>query len=158
MRVAYADPPYIRQAKRHYGCEEIDHGELIEQLQKYEVWALSMSAAMYSLKEIVALAPDDSRLGVWVKPFAIFKKGVNPAYTWEPVLYVSKCKAGRGVPTVRDHVSCNIALRKGLVGAKPEGFCFWLFEVLGMEKDDELVDLFPGTGGVTEAWERWKST
>ena len=26
MKVAYADPPYIGQAKRHYGEDEIDHG------------------------------------------------------------------------------------------------------------------------------------
>lgn len=25
MRIAYADPPYIGQAKKHYGSEEVDH-------------------------------------------------------------------------------------------------------------------------------------
>lgn len=35
-RLAYADPPYIGQAKKHYRCEEIDHKELLERLQTYD--------------------------------------------------------------------------------------------------------------------------
>ena len=52
MRIAYADPPYIGQAKKHYShdpkCAEVDHAKLLLQLQNYDAWALSMSAAMYS--------------------------------------------------------------------------------------------------------------
>ena len=37
MRVAYADPPYIGQAKRHYShdprCAEVDHADLVEKLE-----------------------------------------------------------------------------------------------------------------------------
>jgi len=66
MKIAYADPPYIGQAKKHYGhdpnCAEVDHHKLISELQEYDAWALSMSAAMYSLKEIISIAPDNSRL------------------------------------------------------------------------------------------------
>ena len=29
MKVAYADPPYVGQAKRHYNMPEVDHEELI---------------------------------------------------------------------------------------------------------------------------------
>ena len=47
-------------------------------------------------------------------------------------------------------------MKKGLSGAKPKDFCFWLFEVLGMEKEDTLDDLFPGTGIVTELLKEWK--
>ncbi len=35
--------------------------------------------------------------------------------------------------------------------------CGWLFEVMGCEPQDELHDLFPGTGAVTAAWEAWRS-
>lgn len=40
---------------------------------------------------------------------------------------------------------------------EPEAVCRWLFEMLGAEPTDELTDLFPGTGAVTQAWRRWCS-
>ena len=43
-----------------------------------------------------------------------------------------------------------------LRGAKPEKVCHWAFELLGARPEDELVDLFPGTGAVTEAWRTWR--
>jgi hypothetical protein len=30
-----------------------------------------------------------------------------------------------------------------------------MFSVLGLEAGDEFVDLFPGTGGVMDAWKEW---
>ena len=64
-------------------------------------------------------------------------------------------RGGRSVPTVRDWVAESITLKRGLTGAKPEGFCFWLFDLLGMQPGDVLEDLFPGTGGVSRAWDLW---
>lgn len=161
MKFAYADPPYINQAKRHYShdpkCAEVDHVQLILELeQNYDGWALSMSAAMYSLKTIIAAAPDDSRMGAWLKPFASFKPGVDPAYTWEPVLFKSKRIASKSQNTIRDFHIENITLKRGLAGAKPDGFCIWIFELLGMQKDDDFYDLFPGTGAVTTAHQKWR--
>lgn len=40
-----------------------------------------------------------------------------------------------------------------VVGAKPAAFCRWVFELLGAQPGDELVDVFPGSGGVARAWE-----
>ena len=160
MRFAYADPPYIGQARKHYAadpqCAEVDHRELIERLSiEYpDGWALSASSP--SLQQILGYCPDDVRVMAWVKPFASFKPNVNPAYAWEPVIVRGGRKRGRGVPTVRDWVSANITLRRGLSGAKPETFSFWLFEVLGMTAGDEFHDLFPGSGAVSQAWERWR--
>jgi hypothetical protein len=57
--------------------------------------------------------------------------------------------------TSRDWISVSITLKKGLVGAKPREFCFWLFDLLGMTKCDDFVDLFPGTGIVYKCWEEW---
>jgi hypothetical protein len=156
MRFAYADPPYIGQAKRLYNCDEIDHSELLNKLQTYDGWALSMSATMISLKQIIGLAPDDARLAAWVKPWCSFKT-LDPAYTWEPILYKTQRKHSKEQDTIKDHLICNITLRKGLCGAKPQEFCFWLFELLGMKADDELDDLFPGTGIVTECWNHKKT-
>lgn len=157
MRFAYADPPYIGQARKHYGKEatyggEVDHRELVERLcQDYpDGWALSCSVP--SLQEILSYCPSDVRVMAWVKPFASFKPGVNPAYAWEPVIVRGGRKRGRDKPTVRDWVAANITLKKGLSGAKPRDFCRWLFAVLGMEPGDELTDLYPGTGIVTQVW------
>lgn len=158
MRVAYADPPYIGQAKKHYShdprCAEVDHVALVEQLNGYDAWALSLSSP--TLRIILPICPDDVRVMAWVKPFASFKPNVNPAYAWEPVIVRGGRKRGRDEPTVRDWVSCNITLKKGLSGAKPEAFCFWLFGVLGMQLRDEFDDIFPGTGGVSRAWESYQ--
>ena len=158
MRFAYADPPYIGQAKKHYShdprCAEVDHAALVEKLNGYDAWALSLSSP--SLRMILPLCPEDVRVMAWVKPFASFKPNVNPAYAWEPVIVRGGRKRGRDEPTARDWVSCNITLKKGLSGAKPEAFCFWLFTVLGMQPGDEFDDIFPGTGGVSRAWEAYQ--
>lgn len=153
MRLAYADPPYIGQARRHYYSEEVDHGQLIAQLSTYDGWALSASSP--SIFVLAPLMPAHTRLAAWVKPFAIFKPGVNPAYAWEPVFYVSSRPGRREIHTVRDWVSCNITLRKGLVGAKPPAFCNWIFRLIGAASGDQLDDLFPGTGVVTQCWDQY---
>lgn len=155
MRIAYADPPYIGQAKRHYGMPEVNHSELISQLEEYDGWALSASSS--SLQRLLPMCPDDVRIAPWVKPFCSFKPNVNPAYAWEPVIFVPARGNRRDKKTVRDWISANITLEKGLVGAKPEAFCYWLFELLGMEPEDDFTDLFPGTGIVTKCWQFWRS-
>lgn len=154
MRFAYADPPYIGQAKRYPEKTEVDHVELVQRLvDEYpDGWALSLSSP--TLQYILSLCPSDVRVMAWVKPFAVFKPNVNPAYAWEPVIVRGGRKRGRDVPTVRDWVSCNITLKKGLVGAKPEGFCEWLLDVLNVLPGDQLDDIFPGTGIVTQTFER----
>ena len=167
MRIAYADPPYIGQAKVHYShdprCGEVDHLDLLRRLDSYDGWALSASSP--SLFEIASLAVEawgldgirerGVRIGSWVKPFCSYKPGVNPAYAWEPVVFRPARPLGRARDTVRDWVSANITLKKGLAGAKPEEVCFWLFEALGMTPEDDFEDLFPGTGVVAKAHDRW---
>ncbi len=166
MRFAYADPPYIGMARKHYGpsASEVDHAELVVRLcvEYPDGWALSCSTP--SLREILPLCPDDVRIGAWVKPFHVFKKGVRPAYAWEPVLFRGGRNKNHPPPpkggaatTPKDFVSANITLRRGLVGAKPEPFCLWLFEILGMRPDDEFHDLFPGSGAVAQAWDKWRN-
>lgn len=163
MKFCYADPPYPGMAEKFYShdprCAEVDHGKLMLDLdEQYPAWALS--TATTTLRDVLVVAPAGVRVGAWVKPFASFKPGVNPAYTWEPVLFKTPNRSDRG-QTTRDHViadavACNITLRRGLTGAKPRAFCFWLFDLLGASPDDEFVDLFPGTGGVMCAWEQWR--
>ena len=157
MRFAYADPPYPGCAHRYVENQEVDHRQLIAQLctEFPDGWALSTHTP--GLKILLPMCPEDVRVMAWVKPFAVFKPNVNPAYAWEPVIVRGGRKRTRKDDTVRDWVSESITLQRGMVGAKPEAFCFWLFEILNLKPGDEFVDLFPGTGAVTKAWEKWRS-
>jgi hypothetical protein len=115
LRVGYADPPYLGQAKRHYShdpmCAEVNHQVLIEHLNStYDGWALSCSSP--SLRTLLPLCPSDVRVGTWVKPFAAFKKA-NPAFAWEPVIF-KPCRSRKGKFIVRDWVDANITLKRGV--------------------------------------------
>lgn len=152
MKFAYADPPYLGQGKRYKEKAEVDYKTLISRLvQEFpDGWALSCSSP--SLQTLLTLCPQDVRILAWVKPFCIFKPGVGLAYAWEPVIFRGGRKITRKQPTVRDWVSCNITLKKGLVGAKPREFCSWLVKVFNAMPGDTLEDLFPGTGIVSKVW------
>ena len=164
MKIAFADPPYLGQAAKHYGKEaraagrtarEVNHELLVAYLcGHFDAWALSLSAP--SLQRILALCPPEVRVGAWVKPFCAFKKHVNPAYTWEPVIFWGGRRRTCRQPTTKDHLVESITMRKGLAGAKPVRFCYWLFEVLGADAADEFTDLFPGTGIATSSWRAWQ--
>ena len=164
MKIGYLDPPYIGQSKRHYGdhpdyAGEVDHWELLKSLRQYDGWILHMSAP--SCSYILHAAEEmgvGGRLMAWVKPFAAFKRNVPVAYAWEPVLVSEARKpvvAGRVV--MRDWCSESITMQRGLSGAKPEQVCRWLFEVVGAEPDDDLIDVYPGSGAVAAAWDRWRA-
>jgi site-specific DNA-adenine methylase len=164
MRFAYADPPYYGMARQFYGREHPDaavydtldgHRALIARLCEEfpDGWALSMAST--NLRDILPLCPADCRVGAWVKPFCSFKPGVNPGYCWEPVVWRGGRPRVRRERTVRDYVAVNITLRRGYPGAKPEAFCWWVFSLLNATPEDELVDLFPGSGAVSRAWEAW---
>lgn len=158
MRFVYADPPYPGQAKKHYGpdAREVNLPLLIAHLSEFDGWALSTSTP--ALRDVLPLCPSDARVGAWVKPFAIYKPGVNPGYCWEPVIFRPlPRKHSRTDPTIRDYVSANVTLRRGVSGAKPEAFCQWLFDLAGLTADDEFVDLFPGSGAVGQAYWAWRN-
>ena len=94
-----------------------------------------------------------------MKGFAAFKKNVSVAYAWEPVIIKSARKpvvSGRIV--MRDWIQESITLKRGLTGAKPEKVCHWAFELLGSRPEDDLADLYPGTGAVSAAWQTWRDS
>jgi hypothetical protein len=153
MKIAYADPPYIGQAARHYDCAEIDHAALIRRLvvEFPDGWALSASSP--SLREILPMCPIDVRIAAWAKSFCAFKRGVRPAYAWEPVIFRGGRNSNAPVPekggkqiTPKDFCVEPITLKKGLVGAKPEKVCRWILDLLNVQCGDTVVDFFPGTG------------
>lgn len=162
MKAAYADPPYLGMARlyadRHPDALIWDdpdtHAALVARLSdEFEAWALSLHTP--SLPTILPLCPQDVRVGAWVKPFASFKPGVNPAYAWEPVIFRGGRKGRKGEPTVRDWCAANITMRRGFPGAKPEALAFWVFDFLGLQAGDDFTDMFPGSGAVTRAWESY---
>ena len=172
MRAAYADPPYLGCGKSHYGKlheqagdydDPMTHKRLIERLtDEYEAWALSCHEP--SLHILRPWCPEDCRTGAWVKPFAAFRPGVTHAYTWEPVIFRFSRKRTKQQDTWRDFIEAEppavkepITMRRGFTGAKPEKFCFWLFEALNLQDGDEFHDLFPGSGAVTAAYEKWRN-
>lgn len=165
MRFAYADPPYL------HCCSLYDHHHpdglcwddlwthilLIRRLTEDYSDGWAMSATSASLRELLPLCPEDVRVAAWVKPFASFKPNVNPAYTWEPVIFRGGRKRDRDVPTVKDHLEQVITLKRGLTGAKPDRFNRWVLDLLGWQPGDTLDDLFPGTGGMGLAVDMAKS-
>jgi len=173
VRLAYADPPYLgccglygHDHREDWGCWDfaVSHAKLIEHLTiRYpDGWALSASSP--SLRTLLPLCPEDVRVAAWVKPFCAFKRGVRPCYAWEPVSF----RGGRNPPgtphappekngaqtTPKDFIAESITLQKGLTGAKPLKVCRWILELLGYQEDDQLVDLFPGTGAMDDALAR----
>jgi hypothetical protein len=166
VRFAYADPPYLGVARKRYPehpeswvYDTIEgHVQLLNRLVLHfpDGWAYSLSSQ--SLIALLPYVPEDARVMAWVKPWTSFKKNVNPAFAWEPVVVWRGRKRGSKLPTVRDWISVNAphVRGKGFTGRKPPEFCWWLFEILGMEPTDEFVDLFPGSGAVTDALEAWR--
>jgi hypothetical protein len=163
MRFAYADPPYLGWSKTYYGDHPEaavydttkGHADLIARLLRYDAWALSLSSP--SLRTILPMCPPDVRVMAWCKSFASYKPGVHPAYAWEPVIIRGPRTRGRSELTISDFHVCKITLERGLTGAKPESFVWWVLAALNIKADDEFVDLFPGSGAVGRAWERWRS-
>jgi len=161
MTIAYADPPYPGYAhlyKDHpdYGGE-VDHAELVDRMtREYDAWILHTAST--TLGQVLAVCPDEVRVGAWVKPFASFKPGVNPAYAWEPVIFYGwKNDSSKERATVRDWIACPITLKRGLTGVKPQEVVWWALHVLGATHEDEVDDLFPGSGAVARAWQAWRS-
>lgn len=163
MKIAYADPPYPGLAhlyKDHPDfAGEVDHSALIARLElEFDGWVLHTHSPALPL--IAPMVPKCARFGAWTKTFAAFKKGVRPAYAWEPVIFkparrMAEDYTGKRL-VQRDWIACPITLRRGFIGAKPEAVCHWAFEIVGAEKGDDLIDLFPGSGAVSRAWESWR--
>lgn len=169
-KYAFADPPYLGTAKKIYGdlhpeAAEYDrpetHRALIERLvaEFPDGWVLCLNSG--NLRTILPMCPEDVRVGAWVKPFAVFKKGVNPGYCWEPAIFRGgrrRAQKQEWEPTVRDYLSHSASLKgRGLKGAKPEAFCEWVLALLGFQPGDEMVDLFPGTGVMGRVAAQWQA-
>jgi hypothetical protein len=165
MRFAYADPPYPGQSKRWYSdhpdyAGEVDHAELIGRLcgDYPDGWALSTSAP--ALREVLPLCPPDVRMAVWhLTNTQPPPHGQGPwHWCWEPVIIRGGRKRERGEPPVRNLLACPNSqgfLGAQIAGQKPPAFCRWIFGLLGARHDDELDDLYPGSGAVGREWDAY---
>lgn len=166
-RFAYADPPYPGKAALYPEHTEVDHRELIARLADGwpDGWALSTSAG--ALPQVLALVPAglDVRVAAWIRPVRR-SRSTRALSSWEPVLLAG----GRPLPTQRPaggrgcgHDVHDALVYRGryrafpdaLVGMKPPQFSEWVFRMLGAQPGDQLDDLYPGSGAVTEAWRRF---
>lgn len=161
-RMAYADPPYPGKAKLHYRHQpdyagEVDFGALIVRLvdEFPDGWALSCNSR--DLRDLLPQCPPKTRVAAWVKPWAVWKKNVYPAYSWEPVIFCGGRNRWADEHMVNDFLLASPAIKVPVTGAKPQQFSYWLFLLLGLKRGDELVDLFPGSGAVGRAWLQWQS-
>ncbi len=163
VRIGYADPPYIGCAhlyKDHPDyAGEVDHAQLIDRLQsEYQGWVLHASATPHSMAILAPLVEKTgARWMTWVKGFAAFKRNVPVAYAWEPVIVKPARKPVVSKRLVmRDWIQESITLKRGLTGANPEAVCHWAFEMVAARPEDDLHDMFPGSGAVMRAWETWQ--
>lgn len=164
LRLAYADPPYPGTAARYYSehpdyAGEVDHEGLLSQLQEFDGWALSTSAV--ALPEVLSSCPPGVRVAAWFRgerPTTSY----SPLSAWEPVVYLGARRylspgSARRVDALVHIARPRLTDPRRIIGAKPATFCAWLFQLLGLSADDELVDLFPGSRGVGLSWETYRA-
>jgi len=149
MRFAHADPPYHGMGASMYGYPEWDNEErhlaLVTQLvaEFPDGWALSCNPR--DLRWLLPACPEDIRVCAWVKDYHQIRP-TSVQHAWEAVLFSGGRKAKR-VPMVRDWLRAPATRMRGTPGAKPTAFCRWVTGLLGYDPtQDELVDLFPGSG------------
>lgn len=167
MRFAYADPPYPGKSRKYYGdhpdfAGEVDHVELLDRLcspGRFDGWALSTSAD--ALPYVLSLCAGETRrvrVAAWVKGGRTNRAARAPLSSWEPVVYAGAREGTTRFDSLVHAARPRLTDPNRVVGAKPATFCRWLFELLGATAGDELVDMFPGSGGVLRAWEIYASS
>lgn len=183
MRLAIADPPYLGRAALWYGGKgrskqgtrgravgrgaldveyhpaaiEWDdparHVQLLEELETcYDGWA--MAASSRTLHRITPAMPDAARVAVWVVPNAT-PTGNRVRHAWEAVII--RQPDGRrvyGSGRALDDVLTAPHPVSGFVGSKPKAWTWWVLDMLGYDaQEDEVTDLFMGSGAVSAASE-----
>ncbi len=169
LRLAYADPPYPGKAELYRGhpdyAGEVDHAQLLTELAAgYDGWALSTSAeALPWVAAIAHRVESNVRVAAWFRGERKRERSHAALSSWEPVLYKpARSLAGLDLDELvidsLDHIARpRLTDANRVIGAKPATFCRWVFELIAAHPDDELVDLFPGSGGVARAWDVWRS-
>jgi hypothetical protein len=167
-RFAYADPPYPGKHGLYPEKRPVALDELIWRLESEfpDGWALSTSSAgLLEVFRILEAGPARGQLRFPRYRICAWFKGERPTksrfalVSWEPVVVAG----GRPLPAdvvqdLRDGLIAqgrHRAFPGAIIGMKPPAFAEWLFRQLGMLPGDEFCDLFPGSGAMSRAWERY---
>jgi hypothetical protein len=126
------------------------HRRLLEQLvAEYDGWAIATTpdglGAYHPL-------PVSARIMAWHRPTSI-PGGGRLLSRWEPVIvFTPEGRRGRDDgERVSDVLTANPP-KAGFVGSKPPVWTRWVLSALGYDPaEDEVVDVFPGSGAVSRA-------
>jgi hypothetical protein len=181
MKLAIADPPYLGRAHRWYGVggrakgngkgRADEHPEAfvwdkpeshinlaLDLINNYDGFAIACSS--HSLSTYLSVIPTESENGIrilsWIKPGSL-PSGSRITQSWEPVIVkVPKERKGRGKgKQMVDYLVCP-APRTGFVGSKPDKWTIWILDAMGYKNGDIVLDLFPGSGSVSNSLELYK--
>lgn len=170
MRLAIADPPYLGRSERWYGTgrgsgrglhkadthpeagiwdDPAAHRDLVARLDRdFDGWAIA--AASDTLPMYLAAAPS-ATVAIWHKRNGM-PSGSRIINRWEPViLRVPDSRLSRSAGLMVGDVLDAPHRRSGFVGSKPPEWTAWILAMLGHHPDDEVLDLFPGSGAVLAA-------
>lgn len=172
MKLAIADPPYLGRGNRWYGSgcghghgrgraanhpearlwdDPATHRALVSRLEAtYDGWAVA--ASVDSLSVYLPVCPPHVRILSWHKGNSI-PSGSRVANQWEAVLArVPDSRRGHTTAAATsDVLTAGVTHRHSFVGSKPPAWTHWVLTVLGYAPDDELHDLFTGSGAVALA-------
>lgn len=122
---------------------------MLELLDEFDGWAIATTpdglGAYHPL-------PVSARVMAWHRPTAM-PGGSRLASRWEPVIvFMPESRRDRAAgDRVSDVLTANVS-RSGFIGAKPPEWTRWVLAALGYEPgEDEVVDIFPGSGAVAAA-------
>lgn len=176
LKFCIADPPYLGRAVRYYGAggcgmgngigqadnhpeawkwdDPQTHIDLVHYLNtNFDGWAIAMS--VHSLSTYLQVIETDSRNGIrvctWVKPSAV-TSGSRIKNNWEPVIIkVPQSRRGyKDGQKISDVLTANPP-RNGFMGAKPMLWTHWVVDLMGATENDQITDLFYGSGAVSNA-------
>lgn len=179
MKLIIADPPYPpftgsggtkNRATRWYGTgqrsrkdrpsdvhpdaeewnDPVRHQRLINDLMRdADGWAIATSPDGLGVYRPL---PVGCRVMVWHKPNA--QPGSHRILNkWEPVIVyppIGRRSNRHGAGAMNDVLIAN-APRRGFIGAKPASWTAWVLSALSHQPGDDVLDLFPGSGAVTDA-------
>lgn len=146
-RAASGRQPSKRATSEHPDASEWDqperHQEMVDELVvAFDGFAIAMHRT--SLSHYLAWLPD-AWVAVW-HDTRMPAGGARIVGAWEPVLVQTPkmTRRGRGM-NVRD-VLVAPHPEVAHLGAKPRAWTAWVIDMLGVGDDDEVVDMFPGSG------------
>lgn len=179
MKLVIADPPYPpfvgsggtkNRASRWYGtgqrskkdrpsdhhpdATDWDNSETHRQLMRdlmrdSDGWAIATSP---NGLEVYRPLPIECRVMIWCKPNA--QPGSHRILNkWEPVIVfapVGRRSNRGGIGAISDVLIAN-APRRGFIGSKPQEWTNWVLAALSHQEGDVAIDMFPGSGAITEA-------